>query len=151
MRPDAHKQRASRRYQSAHRGASATSTRGSSSTARGRGRGRGAGAAAPEGPRNVHGDEPVNPVVRDFMAQRDLDEIDEDAARGRVRAQFARRKIESNAYRYDEPILSDEDADEDDDDAVAIDDGARATRDPRDQVARDAYVDAVPFVRHKLT
>ncbi|KAJ3350206.1 hypothetical protein GGF32_005009 [Allomyces javanicus] len=131
MRPDAHKQRASRRYQSAHRGASTTSTRGSSSsTARGgRGRGRGAGTTQPEGPRNVHGDEPVTPIVRDFMAQRDLDEIDEDAARGRVRAQFARRKIESNAYRYDEPIVSDEDGELDDNDAAGIDDGARATRD----------------------
>ncbi|KAJ3362209.1 hypothetical protein GGF31_001793 [Allomyces arbusculus] len=131
MRPDAHKQRASRRYQSAHRGASTTSTRGSSSTSRGgRGRGRGAsGAAAPEGPRNVHGDEPVTPIVRDFMAQRDLDEIDEDAARGRVRAQFARRKIESNAYRYDEPIVTDEEDEDDDEDAAGINDGARATRD----------------------
>jgi hypothetical protein len=89
MLPDEYKQKASRRYQKLHpdRINSAKLKKKSS-------------LPTSDLPTLNH------PTLKDFVDPYDLQQIEEDAQQGRILQQFARRKIESNAYRYSESSAS---------------------------------------------
>ncbi|TPX31117.1 hypothetical protein SmJEL517_g05451 [Synchytrium microbalum] len=94
MRPDAHQQQASRRWNKAH-----PEGRGGSTTGRG-GRGRG----APKSRASSSNVAPNTTNSEEIDHQEDGDDVDLDNEEGLGQKSFSRRKIESNEYRFVEVV-----------------------------------------------
>ncbi|KAI9184663.1 hypothetical protein H9P43_003718 [Blastocladiella emersonii ATCC 22665] len=126
MRPDAHKQKASRRYQAAHRGAA------------------GGEAAAAEAPRG-RGQAVLKDYVAEEVVTADAEAAQDVQSDGRgVHSKFARRAVTSNAFRYEQPLPGTYDDDENSAagatsaDPSVLDDGSSAAKALQARLTRSA-------------